>query len=87
MGAAIGPDAFEVGQDVVDVFASTGKILYTASVKTSSAETGKYFADIYQLAREILLCEGVNDIFGGSFVPSPIKKTFIHIGAMVLQGE
>ncbi|MBC3928248.1 peptidoglycan editing factor PgeF [Undibacterium sp. CY21W] len=77
MGAAIGPDAFEVGQDVVDIFASTGKnFVHCFSKKTSSAETEKYFADIYQLAREILLCEGVNDIFGGSFCTFTDKENF-----------
>jgi len=77
MGAAIGPDAFEVGQDVVDIFASAGKnFVHCFSKKTSSLDTEKYFADIYQLAREILLHEGVNDIFGGSFCTFSDKEKF-----------
>lgn len=77
MGAAIGPDAFEVGQDVVDVFASGGKnFVHCFSKKTSSGDTEKYFADIYQLAREILLLESVNDIFGGNYCTFKDKEKF-----------
>lgn len=77
MGAAICPDAFEVGQDVVDVFTSAGGNFVHCFRKTiPSGGQEKYFADIYQLAREILLREGVNDIFGGNYCTFTDEENF-----------
>jgi len=58
LGPAIGPDAFEVGGDVVDAFASLG----TASlfkVKTN----GQYWADIFAIATSQLNQLGINAVF------------------------
>ncbi len=66
LGPAIGPNAFEVGLDVVEAFAP-------ASVEDASAFrpiTGrhdKYHADIYALARQRLHRAGVQNIYGGQF--------------------
>lgn len=77
MGAAIGPDAFEVGQDVVDVFASAGgNFVHCFRKSTPSGGQEKYFADIYQLAREILSLEGVHDIFGGNYCTFTDEENF-----------
>lgn len=62
LGAAIGSDAFEVGQDVWDTFC-------LKDVKSEAAfidiGEGKYLADIYLLARLRLKQHGVSMIFGG----------------------
>lgn len=77
MGAAIGPDAFEVGQDVVDVFASAGgNFVHCFRKITTFGGQEKYLANIYQLAREILLREGVNDIFGGNYCTFSDQENF-----------
>ncbi len=61
LGPAIGPQAFEVGDDVRDAFIA----------KDSKAENAfrpageKYFADIYQLARQRLNNAGVTSVYGG----------------------
>jgi len=49
MGPAIGPTQFEVGEEVVQAFARLSAANQAAF--TAGAEPGKYFADIYQLAR------------------------------------
>ncbi|MDO5686114.1 MAG: peptidoglycan editing factor PgeF [Neisseria sp.] len=62
LGTAISPDAFEVGQDVYDVF--TGS-LPTAADCFAPLTDGKYLADIYALARLTLQQADVTRVFGG----------------------
>ncbi|WP_460841546.1 peptidoglycan editing factor PgeF [Noviherbaspirillum agri] len=64
MGPAIGPECFEVGQDVVDAF--TAQDADAADVfKPLHGRDGKYLADIYSLARRTLRNAGVEKVFGG----------------------
>ena len=62
LGPAIGPDCFEVGQDVVDAFVSKDK---NAKAAFSRVDSEHYLADIYQLARLRLQRSGIEDIYGG----------------------
>lgn len=62
LGPAIGPQSFEVGQDVHDAFVS--RDVGMASSFRQHAE-GKYSADIYALARAVLAKSGVKEISGG----------------------
>lgn len=64
LGAAIGPQAFEVGQDVVDVFCGKD-YAFLQAFKAISGRNGKYWADIYLLARIVLHKNGVQHIYGG----------------------
>lgn len=66
LGPAIGAQQFEVGQDVLDVFAAHDGATQAAFVP-NVARAGKYFADIYQLARLRLAAAGVSDVCGGGF--------------------
>ncbi|MBL8523203.1 MAG: peptidoglycan editing factor PgeF [Betaproteobacteria bacterium] len=66
LGPAIGPTAFEVGQDVVDAFVRHDPTASSA-FKARVNATGKYLADIYTLARQRLNAAGVNRIYGGDF--------------------
>ncbi|MEM7402093.1 MAG: peptidoglycan editing factor PgeF, partial [Pseudomonadota bacterium] len=62
LGPAIGPNMFEVGSEVVQQFIDKEKVHENAfNVKANN----KYLADIYQLARNILLKHGVHQIYGG----------------------
>lgn len=74
LGPAIGPDAFEVGQDVVDVF-------YQSMPESESAFEGigggKFLANIYALARMILQREGVSMIYGGDYCTVLEKHLFL----------
>ena len=63
MGAAIGPQAFEVGDDVRAAFVAQHP--QAASAFVSQPTAGKWLADIYQLARIRLSHAGVQAIYGG----------------------
>lgn len=61
LGPAIGPAAFEVGPEVRDAFIAE-------DIKAASAFRAfgkKYYADIYQLARQRLENVGVTRVYGG----------------------
>lgn len=66
LGPAIGPAAFEVGDDVRDAF-----LRHTSRAKKAFRAVpmvkGKWLADIYQLARQRLEEMGVEDISGGEY--------------------
>lgn len=63
LGAAIGPQAFEVGDDVRDAFSAADPAAAGAFV--AHAAPGKWLADIYALARIRLGRMGVTAIHGG----------------------
>lgn len=63
MGAAIGPQAFEVGDEVRQVFVAQHAQASEAFVPQPLA--GKWLADIYALARIRLKQVGVQAIYGG----------------------
>ncbi len=63
LGPAIGPQHFEVGAEVRAAF--VGKQAAAESCFVPTAATGKYLADIYQLARLRLQAAGVYAIYGG----------------------
>jgi polyphenol oxidase len=62
LGPAIGPDAFEVGADVRDAFVATDP---DAAAAFRPGPKGKWFADLFTLARRRLTQCGVADIYGG----------------------
>lgn len=63
MGAAIGPQAFEVGDEVRAAFVAQHP--QAAAAFVSQPIPGKWLADIYQLARIRLAHAGVQAIHGG----------------------
>jgi hypothetical protein len=63
MGAAIGPQAFEVGDEVREAFA--GRHAAAAAAFVPLPMPGKWLADIYQLARIRLGHAGVQAVYGG----------------------
>jgi len=63
MGPAIGPTAFEVGNEVREAFISQHDV---ASV-FSETRPQHWLMDIYAVARERLKAAGVNEISGGQF--------------------
>lgn len=64
MGPAIGPDHFEVGNEVKDIFTA---IHPENGHAFAAASAGKWLADIYSLARMSLAQAGVHDVYGGNF--------------------
>lgn len=65
LGPAIGPQAFEVGAEVREVFVKQLPEAATAFAPSNNA--GKFMADIYQLARLRLAERGVTAVYGGGF--------------------
>lgn len=65
LGPAIGPQAFEVGSEVRDIFVA--EHAQAAAAFQPGGREGKFFADIYQLARIRLAACGVEAVYGGDF--------------------
>ncbi|MBJ7538278.1 peptidoglycan editing factor PgeF [Marinomonas transparens] len=63
-GPAIGPTAFEVGDEVKEAFMA---ILPQAELAFFPKQEGKWLADLYLLARQRLEVAGVSQIYGGDY--------------------
>ncbi|HVK53481.1 MAG TPA: peptidoglycan editing factor PgeF [Burkholderiales bacterium] len=64
LGPAIGPDNFEVGSEVREIFVAQDG---GAATHFRKKENGKWLADLYGLARRRLMALGVTRVFGGDF--------------------
>lgn len=64
LGPAIGPEKFEVGQDVFDTFTQHEPASAAAFTPTSN---GKWIANLYAIARSHLNDSGVTHIYGGDY--------------------
>ena len=67
MGPAIGPSAFEVGEDVLQAFAQQGKSTLSKAFIPIIGTPGKYLANLYLLARDRLHALGIERIDGAEF--------------------
>ena len=67
LGPCIGPEAFEVGQDVQEAFAS--KQASAAACFLPSSAPGKYLANLQALARLRLRSLGMTQVFGNDGTP------------------
>ena len=74
MGPAIGPKAYEVGEEVRQAFVAQSAEA-TKAFAPGKAE-GKWWCDLYMLARERLDAAGVKDIYGGGFCTFTDKQRF-----------
>lgn len=75
LGPAIGPQCFEVGQDVFDAFSSREPAMAKAFAPVHG-QAGKYLADIYALARITLRNAGIDKVSGGGFCTVTEKDRF-----------
>ncbi len=64
LGPAIGPQAFEVGEDVRSIFVAHDPAAESAFV---ALKPGKWLCDLYLLARQRLAAAGVTKVYGGNF--------------------
>ncbi len=62
LGPAIGPKAFEVGQDVFDIFTQRDP---QSALAFESTEADHYLADIYLLAKQQLSEFAITQVYGG----------------------
>ncbi|WP_394779144.1 peptidoglycan editing factor PgeF [Undibacterium sp.] len=74
LGPAIGPARFEVGADVVQAFAALPDTASCFSPRMDAP--GKYYADIYALARQVLARADVQKVFGGTHCTVIEKERF-----------
>lgn len=65
LGPAIGPDRFEVGDEVREAFVAHDP--QAAQAFRPAGEPGKWWADLYALARQRLCANGVATIGGGAY--------------------
>ena len=77
LGPAIGPDAFEVGSDVVAAFADALPGAATRACFTDyPGRPGKYLADMFTLARLMLTADGVERVHGGGLCTAGAPERF-----------
>lgn len=67
LGPAIGPENFEVGEDVVAAFAATAHSDQRAQTEAAfvPSSNGKWLCDLFALARLRLAAAGVTEVSGG----------------------
>lgn len=75
LGPAIGPNQFEVGPEVRDQFVQDDSCAAAAFLPIEE-KPGKFYADIYQLARLRLQKLGVTQISGGNFCTFTQREKF-----------
>jgi copper oxidase (laccase) domain-containing protein len=73
MGPTIGPEAFEVGGEVREAFLATDA---RADAAFRPHKPGRYFADLYHLARQRLESRGVTRVYGGGFCTFNERERF-----------
>ncbi len=74
LGPAIGPAAFEVGEEVREAFVA--REVRAAEAFVPARENNKYFADLYLLARQRLHALGITRIHGGGFCTYTDRERF-----------
>lgn len=73
LGPAIGPQAFEVGEEVRSAFCDQDAAAVEAFMPQ---QPGKWLADIYQLARRRLAQRGITEVYGGGLCTYSDAKQF-----------
>lgn len=80
LGPAIGPAAFEVGEEVRAAFHEHAQKHALASPAEAfiaiDSKPGKYWANLYQLARQRLLSRGLARVYGGEFCTARDQTDF-----------
>ena len=77
MGPAIGPEAFEVGADVIETFMEALPGAATRACFTDYPDRpGKYLADMFTLARLMLARDGVTRVHGGGMCTASAPERF-----------
>ncbi|MBN9123592.1 MAG: hypothetical protein BGO99_04765 [Nitrosospira sp. 56-18] len=66
LGPAIGPDHFEVGDEVREAFVARDPLSARAFRRHGAAQTPKWLADLFLLARLSLNRAGITEIHGGN---------------------
>lgn len=73
LGPAIGPGKFEVGEELRHKFVGKDPVHEPAF---QAGKAGKYLADAYQIAKNILTAKGVQAVFGGEYCTYTQSRKF-----------
>ena len=73
LGPAIGPDSFEVGEDVYETYLQSNSEFRKAF---AAKQAGKWDLDIYQAAKIVLEAADIPHIYGGTFCTYRDAKRF-----------
>jgi YfiH family protein len=73
IGPGIGARRYEVGEDVYKAFVDTDP---AAAASFAPRRNGRYFVDLYELARQRLAAAGVAGIYGGEFCTASEGRFF-----------
>lgn len=84
LGPAIGPDAFEVGEDVRQAFLAHDA---RAAPCFRPGNPGKWYADLYALARLRLAAAGIDSVHGGGFCTVTDEARFYSHRRATSRGE
>lgn len=77
LGPAIGPDNFEVGEDVLQAFVAHDPAAH-AAFRPYPGRPGKWLCDLYALARQRLAALAVTSVGGGGFCTVAERRMFSH---------
>ena len=75
LGPGIGARRYEVGEDVRKAFVGRDP---AAAKSFAPRQDGKYFADLYDLARQRLADAGVAAVYGGEFCTASEERFFSY---------
>lgn len=75
LGPAIGPNAFQVGNEVIEQFCAFDPNAEEAFIEDSST-SGKFLGNLYQIAKQRLNKLGIVNIFGGDHCTYTEKEHF-----------
>jgi YfiH family protein len=77
LGPAIGPAAYEVGTEVREAFiAADAAFGCEAAAAFAPGRPGKFYADLYALARQRLARSGVERVYGGGYCTYTERERF-----------
>ena len=77
LGPAIGPEAYEVGAEVREAFIAADRGSDPqAGAAFSPGKPGKFYADLYALARQRLARSGVVRVYGGGYCTYTERERF-----------
>lgn len=75
LGAAIGPQVFQVGKEVVEQFVAKDPEAKQAFIPDPKAEN-KFLGNLYQIAKQRLNALGITEIYGGEHCTYSEKERF-----------
>ena len=84
LGPAIGPNVFEVGDEVREAFRN---FLPQAIEAFKPNHDGRWLADLYLLARQRLANQGVTTVYGGNFCTYTDAKNFFSYRRAKITGR